>query len=83
MSATVEFTTLFSVCCPMENTLRSLDTLADPVTASLILGFKNKSIKKDFKSFNFLSHTDTIYVSGQYNLYCHHLGFLVVHQFLG
>ena len=42
------------LCCPMENTLGSLDTLADPGTASLILGFENKSIKKDFKSFNFL-----------------------------
>ena len=54
MSAAMGFTMLFSMCCPMENTLGSLGTLADPGTAFLILGFESRSIKKDFSSFNVL-----------------------------
>ena len=53
-SATVGLTRLFSICCPMENTLGSPAALAVPGTASLIFGFEKSSIKKVFKSFSFL-----------------------------
>ena len=56
MSVVVGLTTLFSMCCPMENTLGSLATLADPGTASLILGFENSSIKKVFRSYRCHTH---------------------------
>ena len=54
MSAAMEFITVLSMCCPMENTLGSLDTLEDPSRASLILGLENNSTKKVFNSFRVL-----------------------------